>query len=169
MEDEANISIKDLTKYVLEEARMVLPGIQALFGFQLIAVFNNRFMELDESSKFIHLFAIVLTAIAIALVMAPAAYHRQVEPETASLHFVRYAGRLICYGMIPLLFSMSLDIYIIAKLISGNLNTAALTTLAVMALPTWLWYLVPQFERKKLMEKKERAKLASEDCLLKGV
>jgi hypothetical protein len=27
----------------IEEARMVLPGIQALFGFQLIAVFNERF------------------------------------------------------------------------------------------------------------------------------
>jgi hypothetical protein len=29
--------------HVLEEARMVLPGIQALLGFQLIAVFSSRF------------------------------------------------------------------------------------------------------------------------------
>jgi len=28
-----------------QEARMVLPGIQALFGFQLIAAFNVRCME----------------------------------------------------------------------------------------------------------------------------
>jgi len=29
--------------HLLEECRMVLPGIQALFGFQLIAVFNQPF------------------------------------------------------------------------------------------------------------------------------
>ncbi|TLG71825.1 hypothetical protein [Methylocystis sp. B8] len=33
-----------LARGAIEEARMVLPGIQALFGFQLIAVFNNRFL-----------------------------------------------------------------------------------------------------------------------------
>ena len=27
----------------IEEARMVVPGLQALFGFQLIAIFNRRF------------------------------------------------------------------------------------------------------------------------------
>jgi len=28
---------------MLDECRMVLPGLQALFGFQLIAVFNSGF------------------------------------------------------------------------------------------------------------------------------
>ena len=31
--------------YLLDECRMVLPGIQALFGFQLVAVFNRTFWE----------------------------------------------------------------------------------------------------------------------------
>jgi hypothetical protein len=38
----------------IEEARMVLPGIQALFGFQLIAIFNERFKELTEDEQLIH-------------------------------------------------------------------------------------------------------------------
>jgi hypothetical protein len=29
----------------IEEARMVLSGTQALFGFQLIAAFNERFQQ----------------------------------------------------------------------------------------------------------------------------
>jgi hypothetical protein len=33
----------------LEEARMVLPRIQALFGFQLIAAFNETFRQLEPS------------------------------------------------------------------------------------------------------------------------
>ena len=33
--------VEKMAQEAIEEARMVLPGIQALFGFQLIAVFNN--------------------------------------------------------------------------------------------------------------------------------
>lgn len=33
---------------------MVLPGIQALFGFQLIAVFNNGFSRLDRAEQGLH-------------------------------------------------------------------------------------------------------------------
>jgi len=51
----------------------VLPGIQALFGFQLIAVFNDGFGEkLSSGQQVMHLVSIVLVALAIALVMAAA-------------------------------------------------------------------------------------------------
>ena len=36
-------SLEEESRTTIEEARMVLPGIQAVFGFQLIAVFNNGF------------------------------------------------------------------------------------------------------------------------------
>ena len=35
--------IEKMARQAIEEARMVLPGIQALFGFQLVTVFNDRF------------------------------------------------------------------------------------------------------------------------------
>ena len=35
-----------MAREAIEEARMVLPGIQALFGFQFITVFNERFRQL---------------------------------------------------------------------------------------------------------------------------
>jgi hypothetical protein len=75
----------------IEEARMVLPGIQALFGFQLIAVFNERFKELTEDERLIHFSATVLVTIAIALIMTPAAYHRLAEQTTISKFFVLLA------------------------------------------------------------------------------
>jgi len=41
----------------IEEARMVLPGIQALFGFQLIAAFNEtRRLTYAQSIRFVDLF-----------------------------------------------------------------------------------------------------------------
>ena len=70
-------STSQVTSHLLEECRMVLPGIQALFGFQLIAVFNGKFWELPEGHRLLHLLAIDSVATSVALVMTPAAYHRR--------------------------------------------------------------------------------------------
>ena len=48
-------SLKEQARSTHEEARMVLPGIQALFGFQLIAVFNRPFFELGSADRLLHL------------------------------------------------------------------------------------------------------------------
>ena len=56
------MSLETEIEQVLEEARMVLPGIQALFGFELIVVFNDRFgQSLGDPAKRLHLAAVVLT------------------------------------------------------------------------------------------------------------
>ena len=65
-------SLEEEIRTVIEEARMVLPGIQAFFGFQLIAVFNNRFQELTHTEQVFHLIALLLLAVSIALIMTPA-------------------------------------------------------------------------------------------------
>ena len=86
---ESGQSVNDALHQTLEEARMVLPGVQALFGFQLIAVFSDGFeRRLDQNGQSLHLIAIVLVTIAIAIVMTPAAYHRQVEPRRATVAFL---------------------------------------------------------------------------------
>jgi Family of unknown function (DUF6328) len=72
-------SLEEETRTVIGEARMVLPGIQAFFGFQLIAVFNNRFQDLTHTEQVLHLIALLLLAVSIALIMTPAAYHRIAE------------------------------------------------------------------------------------------
>ena len=42
---EQPLSLTESATHLLNEGRMVLPGIQALFGFQLIAVFNQGFAQ----------------------------------------------------------------------------------------------------------------------------
>lgn len=73
---------------------MVLPGIQALFGFQLIAAFNERFKELTKDEQLIHFGTTVLVTIAIVLIMTPAACHRLAEQTTISKFFVWLASWL---------------------------------------------------------------------------
>ena len=54
--------IEKMAQEAVEEARMMLLGIQALFGFLLIAVFNERFAQLPGSHKPCHLAAIILVS-----------------------------------------------------------------------------------------------------------
>jgi len=138
--------IKDLVTCILEEARMVLPGIQALFGFQLIAVFNQTFSSLTQSEKTLHLAAIVLTMIAIGLLLGPAAYDRQRQPHTFSTHFVKIATKQLEWGLVPFALSMCLDLYLIANLI---LDSAAIASaIAGVALTFYfvIWFCYPRFE-----------------------
>src|SRR5882762_8175592 len=101
-EQTEELSLSKAAQYLLEECRMVLPGIQALFGFQLIAVFNLSFAQrLSSLEQRLHLFAITLTAVAIAFVMAPAAYHRQTGPREVSEAFIQLSTRLLLWSMWP--------------------------------------------------------------------
>lgn len=131
----------------IEEARMVLPGIQALFGFQLIAVFNNRFVEIAPYEQKLHLSAAVLIAIAIALIMTPAAYHRQAEPHSASEFFVRLTSILITAAMAPLMVGLCLEVYILANLILDDRHTSAAIAGVLLLLFAALWFVLPNVLR----------------------
>ena len=140
-------SLHQQAQQTIEEARMVLPGIQALFGFQLIAIFNNRFQELTSNEQYLHFSSLLLVAVAIALIMTPAAYHRIVERGTVSQFFVNLASRLIATAMIPLMLAIALEVLLLGRLIVGKgwaSFAAAGSTLAVFG---YLWFLYPLLKR----------------------
>src|SRR5438132_11102600 len=106
-------SLEQEIRTTIEEARMVLPGIQAVFGFQLIAVFNNGFNSLNPSERLLHLVALLLVAVAIALIMTPASYHRIAEKGTVSRRFVEIASVLLALAMLPLMLGLTIDLFVV--------------------------------------------------------
>src|SRR5262249_30774199 len=131
--------------FILEESRMVLPGIQALFGFQLIAVFNQGFGEkLSPSEQDLYLLAFVLVAIATALIITPAAYHRQAEREQVSEFFVRFASRLLITALLFLLVGTSLDAVLVAKVVTGRAGVSAAVAAALALVFVGLWFVFPR-------------------------
>ena len=129
---------------LLNECRMVLPGIQGLFGFQLIVVFSAAFhQQLSPVERGLHLVALALTAVAIALIMTPAAVHRQTHPCEATLAFVRLSTRLLLWSMVPLLLGVCLDFYLVARVISSSVLAAWLAA-ALGAVFVALWWGLPR-------------------------
>jgi hypothetical protein len=143
-EKREELSLSKAAQYLLDECRMVLPGIQALFGFQLIAVFNSAFEgKLTPSQQRLHLLAIALVAIAIAIIMTPAALHRQKGPHEVTDTFVRVSSRLLLWSMAPLALSISLDFYLVSRIITGR-PIVSLLGAAMFALFLGLWFVLPR-------------------------
>src|SRR5205085_8634805 len=118
--DQTTQDLQHTAQQTVEEARMVLPGIQALFGFQLVAVFNARFAQLTFIDQLLHFSALILVAISTGLIMTPAAYHRQAELGSVSQFFVSMASTLITIAMMPLMLGLCLDVYILGVLITDR-------------------------------------------------
>jgi len=87
--------IDEEIRHVLTEIRMVLPGAQALVGFQLIVMLLQEFDKLPESLKQLHLLSLGLMTLAVILLMTPAAYHRIVLKGENTAEFHQNAGRML--------------------------------------------------------------------------
>jgi hypothetical protein len=144
------LSLDSAARHVLEECRMVLPGIQALFGFQLIAVFNQGFgQKLSDVGQMVHLVALVLTALSMALVMTPAALHRLAEPLEVSERFLWLATNLILAGMVPLAVAVGLDAYVVASIVLGREMPAIVLGIVLVVIFASVWFVLPLHEHRK--------------------
>jgi hypothetical protein len=133
----------------LTEARMVLPGIQSLFGFQMIAVFNERFdTSLDRTDQAVHYAALLLVAVAIGLVMAPAAYHREVHRQEVTAGLLRLTSRFIAWAMAPLAAGLAMDLYVVTRLaFDTDRSVAAGVGVAAFGVLAGLWFAFPSWAR----------------------
>ena len=148
-EQTERVPLSRAAQYLLEECRMVLPGIQALFGFQLIAVFSPGFAQkLTLAEQRLHLVAIALLAIAVALIMAPAAYHRQRGPQEVTSTFIHLATRLFLWSMVPLALSICIEFYLVGRVIEGG-AIVPLGAAFLFAVFVGLWFVLPRLRNSK--------------------
>lgn len=143
--DEAEqLSLSGVVANILEEGRMILPGTQTLFGFQLMVVFNQSFQEqLSVAEEYAHLVATGLVLVAMAMLMTPAAYHRRAEPDTDSRRFVEMANRLLFWSLPPLGVAVSIDFYLVASMVTRRRVESVVLALAAFVLFAWLWFVLP--------------------------
>lgn len=153
-EEREDLSLNDAATHVLEECRTVVPGMQALFGFQLIAVFSTAFeQQLSSDERMVHLGALVLVTIAIVLVMAPAALHRQTEPRAVSARFIAISSRLLMASMAPLAIGICLDVFLVARIIADSSRLAGIVAGLLFAIFVSVWFVLPRLVRRRASER----------------
>ena len=148
MDERTSIDIR--VEHMLTEARVLLPGAQALFGFQMAVLLTEAFDALPSSSKVLHAVALSCIAIAIILLMAPAAFHRISFHGENTEAFHRIGSRFIIASAIPLAAGITLDLYVaVAKALYSALTGAVLATVTAALLIT-LWFVRPLMHRNSM-------------------
>ena len=141
-------SLEEEATHATDEARMVLPGVQAILGFQLIAVFNERFHDLGEYRQILHLVAFLLLTLAMGCIMTPAAYHRQAERGCTTRRFVMLASFLLTFAMGPLALGIAIDTYLLTWLVVGREPASIGVAAGVFLVLAGLWFFLPQMAKR---------------------
>jgi uncharacterized protein DUF6328 len=145
---------------MLTEARLIIPGAQALFGFQLIIPLTRTFADIPAASKLIHVGALGCMALAVVLLMAPAAYHRLVYDGEDTMDALRTGSLLVTMATIPLALGIAADVYVTIEHISASPGVAALTAALMLAVLTGLWHVYPLAMRYRRAGRSRRARAA---------
>jgi hypothetical protein len=143
-EDGTSLAVR--VDQMLTEARVVLPGAQALLGFQLTVTLMPAFEALAGHQKLLHVTALALVALAVILLMTPAAIHRIALGGHDTEGFVRTGSRFLIAATVPLATGIAVDLYVaataaVSETIGIVLGAAAFIVLCVLwyAMPLFLW------------------------------
>src|SRR6185437_10645425 len=118
---------------MLTEARVILPGAQALLGFQFIVTMAKPFMALPVLDRDIHFVALGAVALAVMLLLTPAAVHRLAFAGRDVERFHDIGSVLITAALAPLALGIAADFYVAVAKMTQNAALAA-TGAALVAL-----------------------------------
>jgi hypothetical protein len=139
-EDEENTSLSERIKQVLTEARVVLPGAQALIGFQFAVTLMDGYERLPASSKTIHLISLSCIALCVIVLMAVPAYHRIVDRGEDTERFHRFASAMILASMPPVALGVAGDFFVVVRKTTHNDMAAVLCAVALLVVFFGLWF-----------------------------
>ena len=147
MSDEANGEDREdrLNRELIEllnELRVVLPGVQVLFAFLLTVPFTNQFQKVTNEQRQIYFWTFICTTIATALLIAPSAHHRLRWRQRDKERLLRTSNRLAIAGMIFLTLALVGAVYLVTDLLFHPAAAAGVTA-AIGLVFLWFWWGLP--------------------------
>lgn len=133
---------------LLSELRVILPGVQLLAGFLLIAPFSFDFRAAPASERFVYFVAFVAAFAASALTIAPSSQHRIRWREGDKEALLQTANQLTIAGSVALAVSMAASVFLVGQIVYGNVVAAAVMACLVVAM-AWWWFLQPIVRRSR--------------------
>ena len=136
---------------LLNELRVILPGVTVLFGFLLTLPFGSAFGPPARLGQpFFYFLAFLSSAAASAFLIAPSLYHRlhfrrDVRDKEAMLQLF---NKLVLAGGALLALSMTCTIYLVTDRFFGDVKGAVVAGAAALLFGL-LWFALPLWRGKK--------------------
>jgi len=127
---------------LLQELRVAQAGVQFLFGFLLAVAFTEQYARASGFEQVVHLVAVLFATAAVALLTAPAAWHRMLFRRGQRPVILRVANTLAVTGLACLAVAMTATVLLLVKVVAGPAVATVVTALVAVMFGT-LWFLLP--------------------------
>jgi Kef-type K+ transport system membrane component KefB len=131
---------------LLQELRVVLPGVQVLLAFLLTAPFQQRFAQLPGSLRNAFFASIVCATLATAFLIAPSAQHRLRWRAGEKERLLRIGNQMALWGTVFLAAAIVLALYVVTNILFTS-DLALWTAAAAVLVFAVLWYVLPMVVR----------------------
>jgi hypothetical protein len=144
-EDEAERLDRELIE-LLNELRVVMPGVQVLFGFLLTVPFQQRFVDVTAFQKDVYFVTLLLTAVSIAFLLGPSAFHRLTFRHGQKPYLIHLGTRQTIAGLVFLALAINGTLLLLSDFLFGT-TTVVIVIACTGVLFTWLWFGLPLWRR----------------------
>ena len=131
---------------LLNELRVILPGVQVLFAFLLTLPFSNGYSRITNLQRDVYFIALLCAAVATILLIAPSTYHRVLFRRGEKRQLLEVGNRFTISGTVFLALAMSASIYVITDALF-RLPTAVAVSAASFTAFAAVWYVLPIWRR----------------------
>src|SRR3954449_5881960 len=133
---------------LLQETRVIMPGVQVLFAFLLAVVFQQRFQKTTDFQRDVFLATILGATASTVCFIAPAAWHRLLFQQKDKRHIIKVANRFVISGLVLLALSMTFALVLVCDVAFSG-TTAALVPALSFSIFGWFWFLAPLMLRRR--------------------
>jgi hypothetical protein len=124
---------------LLNELRVVLPGVTVLLAFLLAVPFAKGWPKVTPFQRDVFVVAFLATAVSVALLTAPSSYHRLRFRHGNKEHMVRVGNRLAIAGIAAFAVSLEAVVLLVMDYVL-SLGPAIAATAALAGTVLVFWY-----------------------------
>src|SRR5687768_584670 len=133
---------------LLEEIRVVLPGVELLFAFLLILPFHDHFDEVVNGwERVAYVVAFMGTSFSTSLLIAPTTFHRLRFREGDKEALLRISNRQVIAASLLSALSVSLAVYVFMHVVVGR-TLGALIAAGNALFFVVIWFVLPLIRRR---------------------
>jgi hypothetical protein len=127
---------------LLQELRVVLPGVQVLLAFLLTVPFAKRFPELDQEGRVLFGVALVGAATSVILFVTPTVLHRAGR-RRARRERLEWGIRLTLVGIVALGVSTLSGLLCVTRFVYGGVLAWVLPSFIAVLIAV-VWIVIPR-------------------------
>ncbi|HEX8871052.1 MAG TPA: DUF6328 family protein [Lentzea sp.] len=131
---------------LLQELRVAQAGVQILFGFLLSIAFTDKYATASTLVRVTHVVTVLFAAVAVALLTAPAAWHRVLFRKGRREDVVAAGNTFMLAGLSSLALAMTGTVLLLAEVVIGGWAAVAAGVFALLLYGT-LWFVMPLLTR----------------------